>query len=362
MIWRIALAVAGLAWSVPVLAATDIDSDYGKALQTELGLLKTLDQLDRDVVELEGRLVKLATQRADAADALAKAEERRAKAAAELARMQGAVRARLRAVLKIAHMPTLRFALSSRDFAESVVEDRLLRNLLRADRQRLADYRTRLHGIERLTAGRDAALKQLTVLDLQLHEEHARAERERRDKAALVVKIAEDRKFHERAARDLDTAHRQLTAQIATLHEWQERKYTFALMHGRLMAPIMGRVEVGFGELRHPKFGTTTLHRGLDYRPWSQGPGTAVRAVFWGRVAYVGWLTGYGDTVILDHGRSWHTVYAHLDAIRVQEGAVVASRERIADVGQSGSVKGRYLYFEIRRNGQPVDPAEFFNR
>lgn len=335
---------------------------YAKQLDTELGLLKALDELDRDSTEIDNQIVKLAVQRAQATDALVAAEDARARAEAELAKMRTAVQARLRALARIEAMPSLRFALSADDFAKSIVKDRLLRRLIVDDRARLAEYRRRLTDQERLTKERDASLQALNQLDLQLHDKKWQAEQERRDKLALIVQIDEDKKTAERLSRDLDAASRELAGKVATLKEWQERKYTFSMTQGKLLPPVSGRVEVGFGEVKHPKFGTILMHRGLDYRASGGQIGAPVRAVFWGRVAHVGWLTGYGDTVILDHGRGWHTIYAHLENIRVEVGEVVPARQRIADVGQSGSLKGRYLYFEIRHNGQPVDPSEWFNR
>lgn len=367
---RILTTLLGICLALPALAQVpqrldpqqrkDLAERYGQALQQELGLLKALDQLDRDAVEIDAKIVRLSVERAQATDALTEAEDRRAKAEAQLQAMRRAVQARLRAILRVAQLPGLQFALSHQDFAKSVVQDRLLRRLLDGDRQRLLAYRSQLQQLEARTRERDAALQKLTELDLQLHEQKSRGEQERRDKLALVQQIEDDRKYHERTSRDLDAAHRQLTAQIATLQEWNERKYTFAMVQGKLLPPVTGRVEVGFGERRHPRFGTVTMHRGLDYRTQNL-PGVAVRAVFWGRVAFVGWLTGYGETVILDHGRGWHTVYAHLENVKAEVGEVVKARQRIADVGLSGSLKGRYLYFEIRHNGQPVDPAPWFH-
>jgi septal ring factor EnvC (AmiA/AmiB activator) len=336
-----------------------LNQRYAAALQTELGLLKALDQIDRDAVDLDGQIVRLSVDRAKATDAMQAAEQRRATAELELARMREAVQDRLRAFLRVRSLPALRFALSAADFETSVIKDRLLRRLLEGDRKRLAEYRQRLIDLERLTHERDAALQKMNALDLALHERSAKGEQERRDKVALIQQLDDDRKYAERLGKDTDAAHRQLTAQIATLQEWQERKYTFALTQGKLLPPVTGRVEVGFGEVKHPRFGTVTMHRGLDYR--AVGQNVPIRVVFWGRVAYVGWLTGYGDTVIVDHGRGWHTVYAHLENVRVAVGDVVAARTRIADVGQSGSIKGRYLYFEIRHNGQPVDPSDWFH-
>ena len=355
---------AGHADAQPRLDAVsrkDLDSRYGQALQAELGLLQALDKLDRDASDIDAQILRLGLERAHATDVLTQAEDRRAKAEHELDGMRQAVRSRLRAILRIARQPQLEFALSPKAFAKSVTKDRVLRQLLAADRERLAAYRQKLTDLERLTHERDAALKHLDEVDLQLHDEKARGEQERQDKLALIARIEEDRKFHDRAVRDLDAANKQLSAQIATLKEWQERKYTLAMPVGKLLPPVSAAVGTGFGEIRHPRFGTVTLHRGLAFRPVS-GPGAAVRAVFWGRVAYVGWLTGYGETVILDHGRGWHSVYAHLEEVRVKVGDVVPARVRIADTGASGSLKGRHLYFEIRRNGEPVDPAPWFHR
>jgi septal ring factor EnvC (AmiA/AmiB activator) len=132
------------------------------------------------------------------------------------------------------------------------------------------------------------------------------------------------------------------------------------MLQGKLLPPVQGRIEVHFGDQKHPRYGTILQHRGVDFRPGG-GPGVPVRAVFTGQVAYVGWLTGYGETVILDHGRGWHSIYAHVENIRVRVGDVIKSRARVADVGQSGSLKGRYLYFEIRRNGIPVNPEEWLH-
>lgn len=358
-------------WTVPAAAQTlaapvaldaparaELASRYATALQTELGLLQALDQIDQNAAALDAKIVRLSVQRAEAVESLQAAEAERAAAEATLRQMREAVQARLRAVLRVAQLPTLRFALSPEDFAQSIAKDRLLRQLLAKDKQRLQAYRAQLTELQARTRTRDAEVQRLTELDLALHEEKAKGDQERRDKEALLRQIESDRKYHERAVRDLDAAHRALTEQIGALREWNEKKYTFGLLQGKLLPPVQGRIEVHFGDQKHPRYGTILQHRGVDFRPGG-GPGVPVRAVFTGQVAYAGWLTGYGETVILDHGRGWHSVYAHLENVRVTVGEVVKSRARVADVGQSGSLKGRYLYFEIRRNGIPVNPEEW---
>lgn len=337
-----------------------LDQRFSAALQKELGLLEALDAIDQNASQLDAQIVRTSADVATATDALLQAEKQRSEAQARLEATRRVVQLRLRSLQRISQLPTLRFALSHKDFAASVAKDRLLRQLLAQDKLKLDAYRTLLRDLESLTAERDASLKKLKDLDLLLHTQKAKAEQERRDKQAVLVQVTADRKYHERMVRDISLADRELARKIETLQELTDRQYFFGSAKGTLLPPVIGRVEVPFGIVRNSRFGTTTLHRGHDYRG-SGAQGQPVRTVYWGRVAHVGWLTGYGETVIVDHGRGWHTVYAHLERVAVTTGDLLKARARIADMGQSGSLKGRYLYFEIRHNGQPVDPAEWMH-
>lgn len=346
--------------TLSLTAQADLHRRYHKVLSKELGLLRALDQLDRGAVEADKRLARLSLQRANAADSLHDAETLRAAAQRRLAEMRAAVRARLRALLRLRKVPALRFLLSAEDFSASVTKDRLLNKLVEGDRARLAHYRAQLKRVAKVTAKRNAKLAQIDKLNRQVHDEKARIERQRLDKKALIRQIEVDPIYNERARRDLDAADREMVDKIETLKEWRVRRYTFGRVKRKLLPPLTRYwVEVPFGPRRHPRFGTTTWHRGIDFRTPGQKRAT-VRAVFWGRVAFVGWLTGYGTTIIVDHGKGWHTVYAHVEDVQVPVGQVVRSRQALAMVGTSGSLKGRYLYFEIRENGRAQNPQHWF--
>jgi murein hydrolase activator len=338
-----------------------LNARYARVLATQLGLLQALDGLDKNVEETERRIAAIAARRAEATDRLRDAERQRAQAEKRIAHMRRAVKARLRAIVRLRRTAGLRFALSSREHADAVITDRVLRRLLKGDRERLRVYRERLTEVATITDRRNAALSNLDHLDAELHEQKAGQERQRYDKQALIIQINADPVYNERIRRDLDAANRALAERIATFKQWQERRYTFGLTRGRLLRPVnFSLIERPFGPLRNAKFGTTTYHRGVDIRPKYAAKVNYVRAVFWGRVAFVGRLLGYGNTIILDHGKGWHSVYSHIVNVRVKVGEVVRSRARVADVGGSGSLKGPYLYFEIRENGQPRNPALWF--
>jgi len=116
------------------------------------------------------------------------------------------------------------------------------------------------------------------------------------------------------------------------------------------------RVSSGFGYRVHPIYGSVRLHTGVDL---SASSGTPIRAAAGGVVASAGWLGGYGNAVVIDHGGGRATLYAHQSAMNVRPGQEVDKGEVIGRVGCTGSCTGPHLHYEVRLNGNPVDPSPY---
>jgi septal ring factor EnvC (AmiA/AmiB activator) len=115
-------------------------------------------------------------------------------------------------------------------------------------------------------------------------------------------------------------------------------------------------VAQGFGRVVDADFGTQTFSAGVVF----EVPlGTPVLAVAPGVVRFAGWFRGYGQLVILDHGDRYFTVSGHLGELEVEVGDDVASGDAIGTVGETGSLSGAKLYFEIRQGSEPLDPGEW---
>ena len=108
-----------------------------------------------------------------------------------------------------------------------------------------------------------------------------------------------------------------------------------------------------FGKVVDPEFQTTTFRSGVDF---GAKAGETVRSVAAGLVRFAGWFRGYGRIVIVDHGDGYHTISGHLDEIQVTVGTLVEEGESLGTVGETGSLYGPSLYFELRENGEPLDP------
>lgn len=120
--------------------------------------------------------------------------------------------------------------------------------------------------------------------------------------------------------------------------------------------PVPGAAVSGYGFRTHPVFGTNRLHTGIDYNA-RQGDPIAASAA--GTVIFVGPFGGYGNTVIIDHGGGYTTLYAHMSSFNVSNGAGVSAGNTVGFVGSTGVSTGPHLHFEIRVNGATTDPAPF---
>jgi murein DD-endopeptidase MepM/ murein hydrolase activator NlpD len=125
---------------------------------------------------------------------------------------------------------------------------------------------------------------------------------------------------------------------------------------GQLLWPANGPVVSGFGMRKHPIFGDTRMHSGIDI---AAGYGSPVIAADGGQVIYVGVMSGYGNVVIIDHGGGLATTYNHLSSFAVSSGQPVTRGALIAAVGCTGYCTGPHLHFEVRVNGTAVDPMPF---
>ncbi|MBT3922111.1 MAG: peptidoglycan DD-metalloendopeptidase family protein [Nitrospina sp.] len=126
---------------------------------------------------------------------------------------------------------------------------------------------------------------------------------------------------------------------------------------GRLNLPLKGKILNKFGRQKDKQFDSFIVHNGINIRSKT---GSSVHAVFDGKVLYTGELDGYGNLVIIGHGKDYHTLYGHLDRIKVKQNQIVQTGNIIGLSGDTGSLIGETLYFEMRKNGKPIEPVRWF--
>ena len=179
-----------------------------------------------------------------------------------------------------------------------------------------------------------------------------------------------ERAVHEEAVRELEEAERELSSRLAEIEKQSppaamvapeiQLRASIRKARGKLPFPVQkGRVEVHFGRAVDPRFGTVTLQKGIDVRA---NLGTPVLAVWDGKVVHAGWFKGFGNLLIIDHGDRVFSLMAHLDQLEKAVGDAVHQGDEVGTVGDTGSLKGPYLYFELRSGEKALDPERWLSR
>lgn len=139
----------------------------------------------------------------------------------------------------------------------------------------------------------------------------------------------------------------------------EQAKGEFAKYKGKLTWPVKGTLVGRFGPQKNEKLGTVINNPGIDI---AAVKGKPVRAVLDGIVVAITWIPGYGNTLIVDHGDSYYTVYAHIDNIQVNMNGYVLRDQVIAQVSDTGSLDGARLHFEVWQGKDKVDPLKWLKR
>jgi septal ring factor EnvC (AmiA/AmiB activator) len=357
------------------------------AKKREAGLLTELESIDkrvtdkrRQVVTLDGRIKKAQADIGDFQADIRKLGRQRLGQEEVLER-------RLRALYKLeAQGGALPLLLSGDDPVAKAVQLRHLTTLATVDARLIREYRVTSEGLAERKSRLEARQKDLTGLRSEIDEERAEADREAARRQVLLARVKDERAYHDRMVGELSEAAKRLEAFIRDLQEKQRRAAAaraaakpaaptvrssppspsisapavsgtgFASLRGRLAWPADGRVVGEYGAQVHPRFGTKTFRNGIDI---DVAEGSNITAVAAGQVLYTGWFRGYGNLIIVDHGGEYYTLYAHASNIRVAEGDEVKQGQAIGTVGDTGSLQGPRLYFEVRHGGRPQDPAQW---
>lgn len=133
----------------------------------------------------------------------------------------------------------------------------------------------------------------------------------------------------------------------------------FAALKGLLMMPVKGKIVSFFGHYKDSKFNVTHFQSGINIQA---DRGEPIRAVYSGQTLFSSWFKGFGNMLIIDHGDHYYTVYAHLEEQFKSKGDPVEAGEVIATVGDSASMTGAGLHFEIRHHGKPMNPLGWIKK
>uniref|UniRef100_A0A7V3ZH88 Peptidase M23 n=1 Tax=Dictyoglomus thermophilum TaxID=14 RepID=A0A7V3ZH88_DICTH len=231
-----------------------------------------------------------------------------------------------------------------------------LKSLMKLEAGRLNNLNTQCRDIEQTKKKWEEEKRKVEALVRSIAEKKAYIERKKNEKLAYLEKIRTQKRYQQQVVATLERESKEIEQMIRKLASSNIQK----AQKGRLSWPVIGSITSGFGMRRHPILGGAPLfHTGVDI---AASYGTPVRAAASGRIIFAGWYGGYGNMVIIDHGGKISTVYGHLSKIVVRVGEEIAEGDIIGYVGTTGLSTGPHLHFEVRVNGDPVDPLSWLIR
>lgn len=166
----------------------------------------------------------------------------------------------------------------------------------------------------------------------------------------MIDRIKYDKETSEKAYQELVNASKQISMMI------QNRGASAYVGTGQMIWPLNGPVTSEFGWRTHPIYGNARYHSGIDI---GGDYGMNIYAADSGTVTYSGWISGYGNTIIIDHGNGISTLYGHNQSLVASVGQNISQGDIIAHCGSTGNSTGPHCHFEVRINGEPTSPYNY---
>ncbi|MCX7595629.1 MAG: peptidoglycan DD-metalloendopeptidase family protein [Fischerella sp.] len=324
------------------------------------GLQQNLKTTDTQIKDSELRL-KLATERLQQLQAdLAAAE-------VSYQQLQAATIARLRFLQRSPVSQGWAVLLQSQNLSDFISYRRYLKLVYQADRQILVKLTTQANQINIQRIEVEQQKNEIALIRQQLLAQKADYQTQTEFQQELIARLNSDRLALEAAQTQLEKDSQTIATLIQkkvaearareAAAKTNSRNSIIIRGTGMLAYPTDAPTSSPFGWRMHPVLGYRRFHAGQDF---AASYGSTIRAANSGTVIFAGWYGGYGRAVIIDHGDGITTLYGHSSELYVSEGQTVKRGQAIAAVGSTGLSTGPHLHFEVRKNGTPVDPMNYF--
>lgn len=282
----------------------------------------------------------------------------------EIREKRGTISKRLRTLYQERQTGSLKILSAARDYPDFMRRLHYLKTIARKEGEMLSQFKEKQNELEGKNHQVGIVKEHLIQEKEALAQKLAEIRSEKRKKDQLLTRVRDEKVFYERALAELDESSLQLQMLIKKMEEEKKRLQQpasgkFSREKGRLTWPSDGQIVSLFGRQKHPKFDTFIYKKGIEIEP---SRGDEVRAVYDGTIIFANWFKGYGMVIIIDHGENYYSIYAHLAKLLVSVGDKVGRSRSIGQIGETGLSQGSNLYFEIRHQGEPLDPLTWLQK
>ncbi len=288
--------------------------------------------------------------------ALAKAQTELEALEAKLNRQRAGTAARLRYLQRQGAEHWWTLLLTSNDLNEFFDRRHQLQLLIEADRTLITELKVTADAVDQQRLALESQKNEIALILQELASQKNQLQQQVQQQQQLVERLGSQRNAYLAAQQRLAADSQKLAQTIQQLIAQRSQAGDPVQGTGRFGRPVGGPITSGFGWRVHPIYRSRRFHAGIDF---GVSTGTPVRAADRGTVIYAGWYGGYGYTVIVNHGGGVTTLYAHNSRLLAGPGQAVQRGQTIAAAGSTGLSTGPHVHFEVRVNGQPVNPLRY---
>ncbi|MDD5926611.1 MAG: peptidoglycan DD-metalloendopeptidase family protein [Firmicutes bacterium] len=303
-------------------------------------LSKKMAQLEKDIKELQKKVDNLNYLINQTAEEISSTEQRIQKKEKEMTEREDTLNERLKVMYKNGSVGFVDILLGSSSISEFVSNVEIIQKIYKNDMDVL-DTLKKEH-------------EELTEIKASLEEKKATLAARKTDLAAEKTSLDAKKKEFEAEEDKLKAEADRLTAEIINL---MDKDSPYVGGEFTWPCPASRYISSSFGNRLHPTLNVWKFHTGIDI---GCSAGKNIVAAASGKVIMSQWYGGYGNCVMIDHGGGIVTLYGHASKLLVSKGQVVKQGQVIALVGSTGRSTGPHLHFEVRKNGQYIDPMSYF--
>lgn len=246
--------------------------------------------------------------------------------------------------------------LGAKDFSDFSSRMYLLQKIISSDLAMLDQLKKDLDEIDSRKKLLAAEMKEIQATQTELEAKKSRVNKLREQRAQVLYKAQEDEQSSQAEYDRLLAISENIAAMLRNLENNGGGASEESGGTGKFMWPCTGPITSYYGWRTHPIFGTTKYHSGMDI---AVDTGTPIHAADSGTIVYSGWLGGYGNCVMIDHGSGLVSLYAHNSELNVNEGQYVTKGTVVAYAGSTGYSTGPHCHFEVRLHGELTEPLNY---
>ncbi len=329
-----------------------------------------LRQIEEQLRQATAELGTIKEQRVAVENDITLNERQLAEAQKRLEGRESVFYKRVRDIYINGRLSYLDVVIGSKDFSDFANRLEVLKRIIDSDITLINEIKKERAEIEAHKQKLEADRAKLVELEKAALAKQAEIEQKKAERNVVLQKAQNDRATAMQAIEELNASSAQVSAMLkerqaaraaaaaaaAQSSGGQGASDNWVQGTGQLGWPVSGEITSPYGYRVHPIWGTTIYHSGIDI---GVDEGTPVHAADGGVVVWSGWMGGYGYAVVIDHGNGLSTLYGHNSELAVDEGQSVAKGQVISYAGSTGNSTGPHVHFEVRVNGDPVDPMGY---